>query len=310
MFYSLDDLRLGARFKSDQYQTQRIQNDELDGYINDAIDEAQSIIWPLNEGYFVKEAYRDIVAGQREYLLPEDAKAIVGIDISTDGGMNYYEMQEKNIDRRNLNNNTTAMRTLNGYYYKDNKLVLVSTPSYNSTNGLKILYIKEHYDLTDDSVYIVSVSGASRTNGIATITTSSAHNVENGQLITLKSMTEDSFNGTFRVLSILSDVSLTCSQEGLPDYTGGGVTGSLYRRYGLDMPGGKTVKRYIEAWAVRAILQRDGKPTNIIDDEIKLLENRIKHNLNYRTRGKTRKIRMKNLYSTAISTPYVRRQWR
>jgi len=309
MYYSLDDLRLGARFKSDEYQTQRIQNDELDQYINEGIDQAQSIIWPLNEGYFVKQTYTNLVAMQDAYELPHDSKSIIGIDYSTDGGSNYNILRERNIDNRNLNDATTNLSGYSGFYFRGNSIVLVQKPTVASTNGIKFIYIWEHWDLDDNTNFTTAVSSATRLANIISVTCSAAHNVENGQLVTLSGMLDNTFDGTFRVESVPTTQTLTLYQDGQPDDATAGNTGSLLRRYGMDLPGGKTVKRYVEAWATRMVMQRDDKPVDKVDAELAMLDSQIKHNLNYRNRGKTKKIRMKNIYSTALINPYDKRRF-
>ena len=301
MYYSLAELRQGARFKADQYQTQRIQNDELDGYINDGIDQAQTVVFPLNENYFVRTKTEDLVSGTQSYLQPDHAKALIAIDISFDNGENYRDLTERNIDRRNYNN--SSFFSLSGaysFYFQGNGIVLLGDITSNFTDGLRWIYVWEHWNLDDDSAFQATVTEATRASDVISVTTSAAHNVENGQLITLASMDDSTFDGTHRVVSVPTTTTLTCRQEGFADDSGAGNTGTLYRRYGMDLPGGRTVKRYVEAWAVYLCLHRDGKDLTAISDELSYLGKRLKMNLNYRKRGKTKKVRLRGTYRRTL----------
>ena len=304
MYYCLTDLRSGVRRKSDQYQTQRIQDDELDQYINEGIDQAQSIIFPLNEGHFRRYAYTDLVSGTNEYRLPEDSKALVGVDVSTDNGLNYYALKERDADRRNVSSDTGDSRS---FFFIGDSIMLLGSNTANSTNGLRWLHEWEHWDLDDSTSYQATVSAATRASNIISVTTTAAHNVVNGQLITLGSMVDSTFDGTFRVLSVPTTSTLTCSQTGFADDAGAGNTGTLYRRYGMDLPGGKTVKRFVEAWACRMVLMRDEKDSSKVDEELAYLSSRIKMNLNYRNRGRIKKIRLRGTYRDSIVDTYSRR---
>jgi len=90
----------------------------------------------------------------------------------------------------------------------------------------------------------------------------------------------------------VTSTTLTCRQEGLPDDSAANTAGDLYRRTGIDLPGGRTAKRLVEAWAARAILIRDEKDISAVDLEIKFLAGRLKKNTNPRVRARNKKVRL------------------
>lgn len=341
MYYSLFDVRLGTRNKTDEYQTQRVTNAELDIYLNDAQDHVASILFPTNEGYFVKDFSRDMVSGTSNYSLPIDCKALIDVDISTDNGQNYYIAKEANIDRRNDRYDSSFIGSPYTYYFKGNEIELLSSAHSSSTNGIKFIYERELPLLEDSTEFTFTVSACVRVSNVVIITTSAAHQKTNGELFTLYSMQDSAFDGTFRynnrllnewadgtayttgqfvrsgatiysvtgnhtsttiaadvIAGNLTDVTsttLTCRQEDLPDDSAAN-TGTLYARTGIDLPGGRTAKRLLEAWACRAVLIRDEKDISAIDLEIKFLSGRLKKNSNPRIRARNKRVRLVNTY--------------
>lgn len=305
MFYTLADLRTTVRYKADQFQTQRVKNAELDGYINDGKDAAVSLIFPLRENYFTKTRYRNLVANQTAYYVPEDAKSMIGVDISSDNGSNYYPMTERDIDQRN--NTTSILRSIsnnNSYYYDGSNIELLTSPAA-STNGLRFKIIWEHWDLDDDADYTIAITACTRASGVVTATMADNSLITVGDVIALTGMSEDSFDGAFKIVSKVSTTQVTFNQVGKADASAAN-TGSLRRRYGLDLPSGRTTKRFVEHVALDLILKRDNMDTSGNDKQLNILSKRIKMNLNNRTRGVTKRIRKKSLYNGLLTSAYGR----
>lgn len=79
-------------------------------------------------------------------------------------------------------------------------------------------------------------SGATRSNGVSTITTTAAHRVLVGSWVTIAEVSDSSFNGTFQVVSVPTSTTFTYSQSGLADVASGtagnGTVGRLDKTVG------------------------------------------------------------------------------
>lgn len=76
-------------------QEEFVTNDELMGYVNSAIDEAEAEIITIYEDYFLPPPARiDIVAGQKEYDLPEDIYASKVRGIVYKDGTDIYQIKK------------------------------------------------------------------------------------------------------------------------------------------------------------------------------------------------------------------------
>ncbi len=72
----------------------------------------------------------------------------------------------------------------------------------------------------------IASNGAVRSNNVVTITTTAAHNLFVGQVVTISGVTDTSFNGTFTVASAPSSTTFTFSQTGSNATSGGGTVTS------------------------------------------------------------------------------------
>jgi LysM repeat protein len=66
--------------------------------------------------------------------------------------------------------------------------------------------------------------GARRAGGVSTITTTSTHDLDQGDVVTIAGVADASFDGTFTVSGVPSAISFTYAQTGQPDTTNGGGT--------------------------------------------------------------------------------------
>lgn len=71
---------------------------------------------------------------------------------------------------------------------------------------------------------IATSSGASRTNGITTITTSSSHAFLPNQVVLISGVADPTFNGIFTIMAVPSSTTFTYMQTGMPNATRGGGT--------------------------------------------------------------------------------------
>ena len=98
-------------------------------------------------------ATANIVADQKEYVLPTDLIALKRIEINFTGGTNTWSVANI-IDMRNKPgaiSNDTADGTSPKIRIFDDSLFLEDNPASNSTNGLKVYYSKESTELSSDS---------------------------------------------------------------------------------------------------------------------------------------------------------------
>ena len=73
----------------------------------------------------------------------------------------------------------------------------------------------------------IAGSGASRSSGIVTFTTSSTHGFRKGEKITIAGVTDSSFNGSFFVVSVPTTTTFTAVQAGANTTSGGGTATTL-----------------------------------------------------------------------------------
>lgn len=76
------------------------------------------------------------------------------------------------------------------------------------------------------TVSIVAGNGAVRNNNVVTITTTAAHNLVVGQIVTISGVADTSFNGTFFVQTVPSTTTFTYSQTASNATSGGGTVSS------------------------------------------------------------------------------------
>ena len=76
-------------------QEEFVTNDEMKGYVNAAIDEAEAEILTIYEDYFLAKPYKiDIVSGQKEYVLPDDIYASKIRGVVYKDGTDIYQVRK------------------------------------------------------------------------------------------------------------------------------------------------------------------------------------------------------------------------
>jgi hypothetical protein len=131
-----------------------ITPEELLGYFNEAIDEAEAVIHDLYEDYYLTKAFIPLVSGTQVYAFPADIYAMKLRAFTYSNGTQKYEIKKwkdslANImhvgdseDYRYIPINTTA----SGY-----QLMLLPTSRETSSTNATLWYIRNATALVDDT---------------------------------------------------------------------------------------------------------------------------------------------------------------
>jgi len=84
---------------------------------------------------------------------------------------------------------------------------------------------------SQDPSTIVTATGADRTSGLVTLTTTTAHGLAVGDTITVAGVTDPTFDGEFVVASVPSTTSITYDQSGADATSGSGTITPAYPRW-------------------------------------------------------------------------------
>lgn len=133
-----------------------VSDEELLGYMNEAIDVAEAIIHNLWEDYFLDSATISLVAGQSEYDLPADIYAQKIRHLQYDYGNDYYKITE--LDLHRIADITSSATGIDRMFYKltNNatngiKLRLFPTPQESQTNAITLWYYRNAKEITVDA---------------------------------------------------------------------------------------------------------------------------------------------------------------
>lgn len=144
------------RRDTDTQEEDFVNDTELLGYMNEAIDVAEALIHNTWEDYFLDDETISLVKDQNEYDLPSDIYAQKIRLIQYDYGSDYYQIKEIDLKRiAQLTNNTTG---IDRFYYKltnDStngiKLRLYPTPKSAQTNAVTVWYYRNAKEITADA---------------------------------------------------------------------------------------------------------------------------------------------------------------
>jgi len=145
-------------------QEEFVTNSELMGYVNDAIDEAEAGILTIYEDYFLaKPVAFDIVAGQKEYELPENIYASKIRGIVYKGGTDIYSVR-KFKERDDFWGHVELTDEFDDDFYHyiiyndsaSSKPVMhiYPTPSRSVPNGFRLRYIRNANRIENTGDYI------------------------------------------------------------------------------------------------------------------------------------------------------------
>lgn len=131
-----------------------ITDDEMLGYANEGIDEAESEILTTYEGYFKTSQILELVDGQQDYDLPEDIYAHKIIGLIYDDGSDKYEihkLRDHQLGEIPLIESDDDFRFMIVNSEEDGpKLRLYPTPSADDTTSVTLWYIRNARRLVDD----------------------------------------------------------------------------------------------------------------------------------------------------------------
>jgi hypothetical protein len=110
-FWTLEELKAKIQDDCDLEGEEFIDDDELVGYINEAIDSVEQKIHELNQSYFDKEAPITLISGQSDYDLPADIYGTKIKEVVYDNGSLVYEI-ERNKQKKGSYTRYRQERTL------------------------------------------------------------------------------------------------------------------------------------------------------------------------------------------------------
>lgn len=122
---------------------------EVKRNLNIAYKQVVSAVITANQDYYMEEGKADLVSGQSRYALPTDCKRLSRLEISYDG-TTYYRatpMSVNSVDDVNM----TFSATEPFYYLVGNDFVITPSPSADVTDGMKLWYLENVVDLTDNT---------------------------------------------------------------------------------------------------------------------------------------------------------------
>lgn len=158
-YWTLADIKDKVKKETDTEGEEFIQESELEGYINAAIDDAEAEIHALYEDYFLAKTTINLVSGTEEYTLPTNIYANKIRGVIYKNGDRIYE-----VPRLRHKNNFVLREIINQYNTSDDynymvinssgaanpKLLLVPPARDTVTGGLVLWYIRNANKLTDD----------------------------------------------------------------------------------------------------------------------------------------------------------------
>lgn len=118
------------------------QDDELVGYVNDAISIYFLEIQAVNEGQFTTTVSLNIVANQELIALPSDFFKVKNLWKKVSDG--YVELNYRNsVDQGYITSGGGDLSNfLPSYYFRENNLVLRNTPGFSEVGGILMEYIQ------------------------------------------------------------------------------------------------------------------------------------------------------------------------
>jgi len=148
---SLSDIRTRARQRADMENSQFVDDDEINQYINDAYSELYDLIVSRFEDYFIEDPVEFTITSGSSYSLPSDFYKLAGLDKAS-FNTDYYALRPFSFANRNNNTNTNKLRGINTdvqYRIVGNKLRFV--PEGNAPGSYRMWYVPSFTRLTVDT---------------------------------------------------------------------------------------------------------------------------------------------------------------
>lgn len=163
MSITLLELRTQARQRADMEKSQFVKDPELNNYINNSIAELYDLISDAyGSDYFVTSEALSVVAGTKQYSLPDDFYELKAVDLKIDGS-NYIDVPRFNFAERNkyqdfgpwffyLNTNVRYRLVGSTIYF---------SPTPNQNANVVIWYVPLATKLVDDDDELDDLNGYS-----------------------------------------------------------------------------------------------------------------------------------------------------
>ena len=137
-----------------------ISAEEMIGYCNMAIDDAESEIHAIYEDYFLSDGIFSLVNGTAEYSLPEDIYANKIRAIIFNDGQHVYPIKrfsnmanlfEAIEGDKNSSNSSYMYHLKNRSAVEGVKVILTPTPKVDKTDAVTMYYIRNSNRMVDDT---------------------------------------------------------------------------------------------------------------------------------------------------------------
>ena len=124
-------------------------------WMNHRYQDLVTAIETVFENYFITEATADMNEDQQEYTLPSDFKRMRRVELNydiTSNADNFKKATSISLDdvQTRLENDDLGVAALPSYYIQGDILGFLPIPDKDGTAALKIWYIAEQDDLSDD----------------------------------------------------------------------------------------------------------------------------------------------------------------
>jgi hypothetical protein len=151
--WTWDELKTRIENELDIQSEYFIDEDELLGYANEAIDEVESEVHNLYEGYFKSYHCPTLVSGTSEYALPSDIFANKILLVQYDDGTNAYKVTKiRDIEKPDVESSDDYRFDIeNSTAGAVAKLVLYPASRVNSSTNIKMWYIRNANRLSSSS---------------------------------------------------------------------------------------------------------------------------------------------------------------
>lgn len=124
-------------------------------WINHRYQDLVTAVETVFENYFITEATADVNEDQQEYTLPSDFKRMRRVELNYDisaNADNFKKATPISLDdvQTRLENDDLGVMALPSYYIQGDIIGFLPIPDEDGTAALKIWYIAEQDDLSDD----------------------------------------------------------------------------------------------------------------------------------------------------------------
>jgi len=160
MAETLSSLRTRVRARADMKNSNFVEDDELNQYINSSYQELYDILVSSFEDYYTLAPVLFSITSGNTYALPSNFYKLRGVDASLDGS-NFYTMQPFDFaSRNNYSQNFGVLN--NGQYQNQYRIVgnnLYFTPEDGATGNYRLWYVPRATTLTLDASTLDGING-------------------------------------------------------------------------------------------------------------------------------------------------------